>query len=393
MDEADNFNFNKYWGPDDYRPRVVFKRGSDMQCVYCGEVADTREHCPSKVFLTKPYPSDLPVVPACEKCNNGFSADELYTKAFIEAYEQHCSYKATATLSERKEVKEAREKFEECVSSGKIHLDDRISRILIKLAICHMTYELTTGFYDDSWEGVPEYVSYTFRPNMTTEEIEAWDDFVIMNDNILPIIGSRAFNHIYVFEPVLSALDEAVVRFIKGNFMENRLFMDLNIWNRSFEDWLIRTGNGRVHDTTKRKPCDMFLEEQVYLRPLLGVAPDQSANDTERTVRKDNTILYRSNRYALLLGTYSKQKKVVIEPDKTKLNIYTTTGDKITTYPLCLEKGRLIKADACRRETDKKMSDRLDKTVLLLGEEFRKYLTTLCTKKPRYTKRTVGAGC
>jgi hypothetical protein len=80
VDEADSFNFNKYWGPDDYRPRVVFRRGSDMQCVYCGEAADTREHCPSKVFLAKPYPSDLPVVPACEKCNNGFSADELYTR-------------------------------------------------------------------------------------------------------------------------------------------------------------------------------------------------------------------------------------------------------------------------------------------------------------------------
>lgn len=79
----EDFNFNKYWGPDDYRPRVVFERGSNMNCVYCGKNADTREHCPSKAFLVTPYPSDLPVVPACEKCNNGFSKDELYTKAFI----------------------------------------------------------------------------------------------------------------------------------------------------------------------------------------------------------------------------------------------------------------------------------------------------------------------
>lgn len=208
MDEADNFNFNKYWGPDDYRPRVVFERGSDMQCVYCGEPANTREHCPSKVFLTKPYPSDLPVVPACERCNNGFSSDELYTKAFIEVYEHHCSYKSKTILSERKEVKEAQQKFEECIDAGEIHFDDRIARVLIKLAICHITYELTTGFYDDSWEGVPEYVSYTFRPNMTIDEIESWDDFILMNDNLLPIIGSRAFNHIYVLEPVISALDD-----------------------------------------------------------------------------------------------------------------------------------------------------------------------------------------
>ncbi|RJQ39086.1 MAG: hypothetical protein C4550_05800 [Nitrospiraceae bacterium] len=218
MDEPDNFNFNKYWGPADYKPRVVFERGSDMRCVYCGEAAETREHCPSKVFLTKPYPSDLPVVPACAKCNNGFSSDELYTKAFIEAYEQHTSYKSRTLLSERKEVEEARKKFDECVRSGEIHFDNRISRILMKLAVCHMTYELTTGFYDDSWEGVPEYVSYTFRPNMTSEEIESWDEFIIMNDNILPIIGSRVFNHIYVLEPVLTALDDSG-QVIKKPFM------------------------------------------------------------------------------------------------------------------------------------------------------------------------------
>ncbi len=207
MDEADNFNFNKYWGPDDYRPRVIFRRGSNMQCVYCGEPANTREHCPSRVFLTKPYPSDLPVVPACEKCNNGFSSDELYTKAFVEAYEHYCSYKSKIILSERKEVKEAQKKFDECISSGKIYFDDRIARILIKLAICHITYELTTGFHTDSWEGIPEYVSYTFRPNMTTDEIGSWDDFIPMNDKILPIIGSRAFNQIYVLELAMSATE------------------------------------------------------------------------------------------------------------------------------------------------------------------------------------------
>jgi len=78
-DEAQSkeFNFKKYWGPDEYRPRVVFDRSSTMQCVYCGDVADSREHCPSKVFLTKPFPPDLPVVPACIKCNNSFAHDEF----------------------------------------------------------------------------------------------------------------------------------------------------------------------------------------------------------------------------------------------------------------------------------------------------------------------------
>jgi len=200
LDKFDSFNFNKYWGPDDYRSRVVFERGSDMRCVYCGKTASTREHCPSRVFLSKPYPPNLPTVPACERCNNGFSSDELYTKEFIVAYKHYWLFNSKPRPSERREVKDAQQKFEECVNSGEIQFDDRIARILIKLAICHTAYELTTGFHTDSWEGIPEYVSYTFRPNMQADDIDSWDDFIPMNDKILPIIGSRAFNQIYVLE-------------------------------------------------------------------------------------------------------------------------------------------------------------------------------------------------
>lgn len=28
-------------------------------CLYCGEEIETVEHCPSKVFLGKPYPNNL----------------------------------------------------------------------------------------------------------------------------------------------------------------------------------------------------------------------------------------------------------------------------------------------------------------------------------------------
>ena len=83
MVEDKEFNFNKFWGSPLIEPHVVFRRNSNMYCVYCGDKADTREHCPSRAFLNKPYPTDLPTVPACKHCNNGFSADERYTSAYI----------------------------------------------------------------------------------------------------------------------------------------------------------------------------------------------------------------------------------------------------------------------------------------------------------------------
>lgn len=49
------FNSN-FLGDDDLRHRVVFERGSLMNCIYCSLEATTREHVPSKVFLSKPLP-------------------------------------------------------------------------------------------------------------------------------------------------------------------------------------------------------------------------------------------------------------------------------------------------------------------------------------------------
>ena len=54
------------------------------QCAYCGRDTPTRDHVPSRVLLDEPYPENLPVVPACRECNEGFSADEEYVACLID---------------------------------------------------------------------------------------------------------------------------------------------------------------------------------------------------------------------------------------------------------------------------------------------------------------------
>ena len=53
-------------------------------CIYCGGLPETREHVPPKVFLDKPYPSDLPIVEACARCNHAYSLDEEYMACLID---------------------------------------------------------------------------------------------------------------------------------------------------------------------------------------------------------------------------------------------------------------------------------------------------------------------
>ena len=241
------------------------------------------------------------------------------------------------------------------------------------------------------------YSCFEYMGGMPCQLVYDQDSILVVSENNGDIIHTHAFaaflqeTHLQTLvcrksDPETKGKIEAVVRFIKGNFMENRLFMDLDIWNRSFEEWLDRTGNGRVHGTTKRKPCELFAEEQKCLLPLFGSPPEKNADSMSRTVRKDNTILYCSNRYSLPLGTFNTHKTVNLEIVDERLKIFTETSDLLAEHQLCCDKGKLVKADSHRYERNQKVQERLEKTVSLLGEEFREYLTALCVAKPRYVK-------
>lgn len=49
-----------------------------LLCSYCDKPADTRDHIIPKGFLEKPYPENLPTIPACARCNQSYSLDEEY---------------------------------------------------------------------------------------------------------------------------------------------------------------------------------------------------------------------------------------------------------------------------------------------------------------------------
>ncbi|MDR0468437.1 MAG: IS21 family transposase [Peptococcaceae bacterium] len=223
------------------------------------------------------------------------------------------------------------------------------------------------------------------------------DSILVVSENSGDIIHTKAFAAFLAesklkvrvcrkSDPETKGLVESSVKFIKGNFMANRLFMDIDIWNGSFEEWLIRTGNGKKHGTTKRKPAEMFAEEQVHLLPLFGIAPARIEEEMDRTVRADNTILYLSNRYSLPLGTYGKLKTVYLSVEGSALQIMNQVGDTLATHQISGEKGKLVKSDSHRRDKASRIRELRDRTVALLGEEFREHLTVMCEEKPRYVK-------
>jgi hypothetical protein len=241
------------------------------------------------------------------------------------------------------------------------------------------------------------YGCFDYFGGMPRQLVYDQDSIIVVSENGGDIIHTQAFSTFLAetklevrvcrkSDPESKGLVEASVKYVKGNFMEHRFYMGLDNWNRSFEAWLDRTGNGRQHGTTKRKPAEMFAEEQVHLLPLYGMAPAKIAEELDRAVRPDNTIMYKSNRYSVPYGTYSKEKRVYLTIEEGKLQIIDRAGDILATHDLCEDKGKLIRPAGHRRNKNERIKALLEKKVALLGEGFREYLEILCEKKPRYAK-------
>lgn len=192
-------------------------------------------------------------------------------------------------------------------------------------------------------------------------------------------------------DPETKGKVESVVKYVKGNFLPNRLFMDIDILNRSFEEWLIRTGNGKIHSTTKKIPAEVFELERAHLRPILTSTRISSNESISRKVRKDNTILYESNRYSVPLGTYNKEKKVLIEISDGKLIISQIFGDYvIAEHMLCSSKGKLVKNHNHSRDREHGIDELYMTLSNLLNGRCDDFLQEIRQHKKRYVRDQYG---
>lgn len=210
-----------YLGDERLRHRIDYIKGGISRCIYCGERADSREHIPSKAFLKKPFPENLYTVPACKKCNNSFSQDELYTRIVIDTLQSTsihnslcvCDNGASAkhpqiTESVFKEVSCFKIKSEDAISPFHFR-SDRIKRIVEKLARGHAVYELSEAFNvggEGDWLIASSF--YSFKPMLSQETIDDYDCAVDIRNCLLPEIGSRVYDKIYPIQIPISQIDE-----------------------------------------------------------------------------------------------------------------------------------------------------------------------------------------
>ena len=159
-------------------------------------------------------------------------------------------------------------------------------------------------------------------------------------------------------DPETKGKIERVVGYVKANFAKNRIYDGLDDWNEKSRAWLARTGNHKVHGTTKKRPDSVFLLEKAHLKPVSSIKHKDISfkNSITATVNKDNTIRFRGNRYSVPLGTYKtvgSNQVSLFEQDQELVILHKVTDEEIARHTLSLEKGKLIKNRNHGRDREK----------------------------------------
>ena len=174
-------------------------------CIYCSGKASTREHIPSRILLEKPFPENLPVMPACLECNNSFSMDEEYVACVLGCILSQTSDpnlinnpRISKTLIRKPAL---RAHIEESKFQNKDGLSfkidiERFSRIIKKLAVGHAAYDLGL-----SLKSAPTILNWELLSLMNTETLEEFDAPEITEQ--IGEVGSRNIQRMYILDTVL----------------------------------------------------------------------------------------------------------------------------------------------------------------------------------------------
>ncbi len=175
---------------------------------------------------------------------------------------------------------------------------------------------------------------------------------------------------------------EAVIKYAKHGFAEHRTLDDIDDFN--------------CDCTTKKIPAEVFAIEKEYLIPVSEYSFAKPSDDSiSYQVRKDNVVLYKSNRYRVPKGTYREGKRVfmIVEGDMVSI-VDTETGVLYAKHPLSTEKGKLVgESSRAGRDKSKTILELEEAVKALLGDcggKTAPYLSRIHREKRRYYRDQLG---
>lgn len=213
-------------------------------CAHCGIGLDPRnankDHVPSRCFLDRPLPDNLPTVAVCTRCNSSFAKDEEYCFVFLaavlsgDADPSPSRFPAAASATERSpRLREriARAQRHQLPLWGEPEVLwqpelDRFDRVIIKNARGHVLHEL-----GEPVSGSPSRVMCGPVSRMSADQRSAFE--LVSLGNGWPEVGSRMMQRIAGVAPLVNGwvdVQAGVYRYAIGQGSDGLLVRTL-IWD------------------------------------------------------------------------------------------------------------------------------------------------------------------
>ncbi len=124
--------------------------------------------------------------------------------------------------------------------------------------------------------------------------------------------------------------------YLEQNFLNGREFEDREDLKRQLHLWLRAVNDIRIHGTTKKRPIDMYIQEQPFLQTLPANHYDTSLL-THKVVNQESCIYWEGYQYVV-------PEKYMFELCAVRITVkemivYSPSGEQIACHPLA-EKGR-----------------------------------------------------
>jgi len=306
------------------------------------------------------------------------------------------------------EVPETPMGYQAQVDMGEIWLlrpdKTRVKVYCFAMVLSHSRYKyaiwsdkpFTTQTFIDAHNKAFEYFG-----GMPVEIVYDQDKLAAVDENYGDIIYTEGFQYfidimkfkVYMCrkgDPETKGKVEAVVKYLKYGFADHRTFYDIDSFSDDCIKWLERTGNAKVHEVTKKIPAEVFEFERQHLRPAPQIFDNTNNKDSlTYTVRKNNTVLYKQNRYQVPKGTYTPGKTVELILNGNEIDIVDAgTGEVIVHHKLSTKKGELVKISHPERDRSKSIDEVYKRALEVLGEDdnARILLDNIRKEKSRYAK-------
>ena len=214
-----------------------------------------------------------------------------------------------------------------------------------------------------------------FYGGITEEIVYDQDRLILVSENHGDLIFTHEFSSyksrrgfsVYMCrkeDPESKGRIENVIGYVKNNFAKHRPFYNLQRWNEECLSWLKRRGNGKKHETTKKIPAEVFLEEKKYLKPVSSKIKIKPCGlSITYQVRKDNTIPVCGNKYRVPKGTYKGPDTYVrVKKDGNRQLVILDLNNEVelARYDIPLERGKIVDNNDHKRDKGSKIPKLMD---------------------------------